>query len=63
MPGNEFHIDNPSNSGFLSFRMRPIKRRRRWRDTDWVFYDGYPPKLLMRRRLKGTWEYRLANDV
>ena len=51
-----------STSVFLQLMMRPIRPRRRSRDTGWIYYDGYPPDLRMRRRLNGAWEYRLAND-
>ncbi len=38
------------------------KRRKGGRDTDWDFFDGYPPNLRMRKLSNGVWEVRPATE-
>jgi len=38
------------------------KRRKNRRQTDWEFFDGYPPNLRMRRLTDGAWEMRQATE-
>lgn len=38
------------------------KHRKNGRDSDWDFFDGYPPNLRMRRLKNGVWEERQATE-
>ena len=38
------------------------KRRKNRRQTDWEFFDGYPPNLRMRKLTDGAWEMRQATQ-
>jgi len=39
----------------------PFRRRKFPPDTDWVA-SGYPPSLIMRRRVRGKWQERAATE-
>jgi hypothetical protein len=38
------------------------KHHKNRRDTDWDFFDGYPPNLRMRKLTDGAWEVRQATE-
>lgn len=42
------------------FQSKRHKKSRR--ETDWDFFDGYPPNLRMRKLTHGIWEVRPATE-
>jgi hypothetical protein len=38
------------------------RHKKNHRDTDWDFFDGYPPNLRMRKLTDGVWNVRPATE-